>query len=70
MTANGLIILKNGIGKLSICNGYSTYEGEFKNGEMTGKGKRIWHDTSSYEGQFELGHSWHRKIHRAKWKYL
>jgi len=28
------------------------YEGEFKNGEITGFGKLVWPDGSSYEGEF------------------
>ena len=31
------------------------YEGEFLNGEITGKGFRKWHDGSTYEGDFFEG---------------
>lgn len=31
------------------------YEGEFKNGEITGFGKLVWPDSASYEGDFFEG---------------
>eukprot|EP00667_Euglena_gracilis_P008931 EG_transcript_9058 len=45
--------LKHGHGTFTI--GDSTYEGEFQNGEMTGKGRRVWGSGAVYCGDFLLG---------------
>jgi hypothetical protein len=33
----------------------SRYEGDFQNGEMTGKGRRTWEDGTEYSGEFVGG---------------
>ena len=33
----------------------SRYEGDFLNGEMTGKGRRTWEDGTEYSGEFVGG---------------
>jgi hypothetical protein len=40
--------------KFSV-SGYSDYEGDFLNGEMTGKGRKVWADGRSYVGEWEYG---------------
>ena len=39
---------------MQLPNG-SSYEGDFKNGEMTGNGLRRWADGTTYSGSFKLG---------------
>jgi hypothetical protein len=36
-------------------SGYSDYEGDFLNGEMTGKGKKVWADGRTYAGDWVNG---------------
>lgn len=41
----------NGKGKL-IIKGMLTYEGEFKNNQLSGRGDLIWPDGKKYSGNF------------------
>ena len=48
--------LKHGRGKIIFYNNISdTYEGQFKNGEITGKGLYIWKNEHTYFGDFLAG---------------
>ena len=47
--------LKHGSGKLEYFENGETYEGEFYQGEITGKGIYIWSNGEKYEGDFVKG---------------
>ena len=48
--------IKHGQGKIIFYNNTSeSYEGEFKNGEITGKGFYIWKNKHTYLGEFYCG---------------
>jgi len=41
----GILIMKDG----------GSYEGDFRDGEICGKGERTWPDGTIYKGEFEMG---------------
>jgi hypothetical protein len=45
----------NGKGKYYFVDTGKTYEGQFEDNEMHGKGKMTWPDQSRYEGDFKNG---------------
>ena len=47
--------LKNGFGELEYLETGDIYKGEFKNGEITGKGRYEWKSGEIYEGTFVNG---------------
>ena len=47
--------LKHGKGKIYYNNNGDFYEGDFTNGEITGKGHYVWNNKHSYIGDFECG---------------
>ena len=47
--------LKHGKGRLELLKDGNIYEGEFKRGEMTGKGIYLWRNKQRYEGDFVNG---------------
>jgi len=51
----------NGQGKLQLPDGM--YEGEFRNGEITGSGVRCWNDGSQYTGEFLDGEMHGQGLH-------
>ena len=58
--------LKHGHGKVTFNDGIASYEGDFNNGKMTGKGIYQWKNRDIYEGDFVDG-----KMHgKGKYKYF
>ena len=55
--------LRNGYGQLEFLQNGDLYEGEFKEGEITGKGLYIWNNKQQYKGDFVKG------IKHGKGKY-